>query len=117
TDVWAFGAVLFEMLTGHAAFARETVTDVLGAIVHKEPDWSALPAGLPAPIHRLLRRCLTKDVRQRLHDIADARLDIDSALTEPVEQKIETPVAASVPKWASPRSLVAALIGAFIIGG
>jgi len=92
TDIWAFGAVLFEMLTGRPAFDGETVTDLLGAVVHKEPDWTRLPGQTPASIRRLLRRCLTKDARQRLHDIADARLEIESAQHEP-ETAAAEPVA------------------------
>jgi serine/threonine protein kinase len=80
TDIWAFGCVLFEMLTGTAAFAGATVTDTLAAIIEREPDWTALPATTPPAIHRLLRRCLEKDARRRLHDIADARLEIEDPL-------------------------------------
>jgi len=80
TDIWAFGALLFELLTGERAFAGETVTDVLAAVVHKEPAWDRLPTEVPAPIRRLLRRCLRKKADARLHDIADARLEIDEAL-------------------------------------
>ncbi len=80
TDIWAFGALLFELLTGEKAFAGETVTDVLAAVVHMEPAWDRLPTEAPATIRRLLRRCLAKSADQRLHDIADARLEIDEAL-------------------------------------
>jgi serine/threonine protein kinase len=76
TDIWAFGAVLFEMLTGSAAFEGETITDVLGVILHKDPSWEKLPTNTPLAVVRLLRRCLAKDPRQRLHDIADARLEV-----------------------------------------
>ena len=79
-DIWAFGVVLFEMLTGRTCFAGETVTDVLAAIVRAEPDWTALPPDTPARVRDLLKRCLAKDRRQRLHDIGDARLEIEAAL-------------------------------------
>jgi serine/threonine-protein kinase len=68
--------VLYEMLTGRQAFAGETATDVLAAILNSEPDWTALPKALPASIHRLLRRCLEKNPKDRLRDIGDARLDL-----------------------------------------
>jgi len=76
TDIWAFGCVLYELLTGRRAFQGETTTDVLAAIVHREPDWDALPAQLPPAIRRILRRCLQKDPNERWHDVADARLEI-----------------------------------------
>jgi len=80
TDIWAFGCVLYEQLARRSAFGRETVTDTLVAIIERDPDWTALPADTPEAIVRLLRRCLEKDVRSRLRDIADARLEIDEAL-------------------------------------
>jgi hypothetical protein len=76
-DVWAFGAVLFEMLTGRTAFPGETVSDTISAVLSAEPDWHALPAATPAAVHRLLRRCLVKDARQRLPHIGIARLEVD----------------------------------------
>jgi serine/threonine protein kinase len=92
TDIWAFGTVVFEMLTGMAAFDGEAVADVLGAIVHKEPDWKRLPLETPPDIRRLLRSCLAKDARQRLHDIADARIEIDAASEEaPIQTSAATP--------------------------
>ena len=78
TDIWAFGCVLYEMVTGRAAFAGETISDVIARILEREPDWSALPATIPAPVRRLLFRCLTKDPKQRLRDIGDVRIEIDA---------------------------------------
>ena len=77
TDVWAFGCVLYEMLTGGKAYDRESVADTVAAILEREPDWSALPSSTPRGVQRLLRRCLEKSRSRRLRDIADARLDLD----------------------------------------
>ena len=77
TDIWAFGCVLFEMLSGQRVFDGATVTDTLAAVLEREPDWSALPPNTPASVRRLLERCLQKDPRKRLHDIADARIELD----------------------------------------
>jgi Tol biopolymer transport system component len=82
-DIWAFGCVLYEMLTGTGAFTGEDVSDTLAFIITKEPDWADLPATTPTSIRRLLRRSLVKDRRERLSDIADARLEIDDARTSP----------------------------------
>ena len=78
TDIWAFGCVLYEMLTGRVPFDGETVSDTIGKILEREPDWSALPAATPAPIRRLLLRCFAKDPKQRLRDIGDVRIEIDA---------------------------------------
>ena len=77
TDVWAFGCVLYEMLAGKRAFEGETVSDTLAAILRGEPDWAALPPGTPEKVREILRKCLRRDAKQRLHDIADARLDLE----------------------------------------
>jgi Tol biopolymer transport system component len=79
-DIWAFGCVLFEMLTGRKAFDRETVSDTMAAILEGEPDWRLLPAATPASVRRLLQRCLAKDVVRRLRDIGDACLELDDAV-------------------------------------
>jgi len=84
-DIWAFGAVLFEMLTGKRAFPGEDVSDTIAHVLMKEPDWATLPVNTPVAIRKLLRRCLEKDRKRRLADMADARLEIEDALTSPAE--------------------------------
>ena len=84
-DIWAFGVVLFEMLTGRRLFEGETVSDTLAAVLRQEIEWTELSAGTPASIHRLLARCVERDPRKRLHDVADARLEIEAALAGPPE--------------------------------
>ena len=78
-DIWAFGVVLYEMLTGKPMFSGETVSDILAGVLRAEPDWSALPADTPPSVRRLLRRCLERDRKRRLRDIGDARLEMDEA--------------------------------------
>ena len=81
TDIWAFGCVLFEMLTGRAPFARETMSDTLAAILEAEPEWHVLPSSTPPNILRLLERCLAKDMKRRIRDIADARIELEEPIT------------------------------------
>ena len=82
TDIWAFGCLLYEMLSGSRAFSGETVPDAMAAILHHDPDWTALPARVPERVRELLRRCLEKDAGRRLRDAGDARLELESALAE-----------------------------------
>jgi eukaryotic-like serine/threonine-protein kinase len=90
TDIWAFGCVLFEMLTGRFAFAGNTIADTIAAILEREPAWNALP--VPIGVRRLVQRCLDKDPNRRLHDIADARIEIDDLLNDR-SRTSETPAA------------------------
>ena len=119
SDFWAFGCVLYEMLTGARAFGGEDISDTLAAVLRDEPDWRALPAETPASIRRLLRRCLEKDRRRRLADAADARLDLDEAAAESTAP-IPAPIASKPvprPLWKRAAPIVAAvLIGALAAG-
>jgi len=82
-DIWAFGCVLYESLTASRAFARATVADTLAAIIETEPNWGALPGATPPMVVALIKRCLRKDPARRLHDIADARIEIEEADEDP----------------------------------
>jgi eukaryotic-like serine/threonine-protein kinase len=84
-DIWAFGCVLYEMLTGKMTFTGETVTDTLAAVIMKDPDWSVLPAATPIRVRVLLKRCLQKDPKQRLRDIGDARISLDEVISGAAE--------------------------------
>ena len=95
TDLFSFGCVLYECLTGQRAFPGETVSDSLAAILRAEPDWSALPSNTPAAIRRLLARALRKDPKRRLQDMADARIEIEDAIASPHAPTIEASAVAS----------------------
>jgi Tol biopolymer transport system component len=110
TDIWAFGCVLYEMLTGHKPFAGPTLSDILAAILKHEPDWNALPEQTPPKIRDLLRRCLQKDAQRRLRDIGDARPEIEESLAAPAEPAASR----ALPKALLPRALVGGLACLFI---
>ena len=98
TDIWSFGCVLFEMLAGRAAFAGETISDTIARILEREPDWTSLPPGTGARVRDLLRRCLNKDRDQRLHDVADARIELDDAFRAAADSTAEWASEAAVAK-------------------
>jgi Tol biopolymer transport system component/serine/threonine protein kinase len=113
TDIWAFGCVLFEMLTARSAFAADSTADTLMKVLQQEPDLRALPRATPAAIHTILTRCLQKDPRRRLRDIGDARIAIEEALAQPEQERGDP--AAAVQRWrpmASPLTLVATALAA-----
>jgi serine/threonine-protein kinase len=114
SDVWAFGCVLYEMLTGKRAFEGDDVSDTLASVLKGQPDWTALPAETPPAIRRLLRRALEKDLRRRLSDMADARLEIEDALglagADPSPETIPPAGSTRALPWAIAAALAAALI-------
>jgi serine/threonine-protein kinase len=117
SDIWAFGAVLYEMLTGQRPFRGDDVSETLASVLARQPDWTVLPKALPPLIRRLLRRCLEKDRTRRLADMSDARLDIDDALSG---SEMEAPVAHPTSRtrerlaWASALLLVGLIAAATV---
>ena len=121
SDVWAFGCVLYEMLTGKRAFDGDDVSDTIASVLKSQPDWTALPNDTPAAISRLLRRSLEKDPRRRLSDIADARLEIDEAealagagASSEARPGVTTRARRALP-WAIAGTLTVALIAALVL--
>jgi serine/threonine protein kinase/Tol biopolymer transport system component len=90
TDIWAFGCVVYELLTGKQAFHGESTTEILAAVLRGEPDWQALPETTPLSIRVLLRRCLQKEMNKRARDAGDARIEIEEALATPVTVELTT---------------------------
>ncbi len=117
-DIWAFGCVLYEMLTGRRPFAGETVSDLIAAILDREPDWMALPDGLPSSVVTLLKRCLDRNTKRRLRDIGDARIEIDDAITKPSGRG--TPAGGSARftwrRWIAPGVVAVAGLVALVVG-
>jgi hypothetical protein len=117
TDIWAFGCVLFEMLTGRAAFPGTTLSDTIAKILEREPDWDRLPAATPPAVTRLLRRCLQKDPKRRLRDIGDARFDLEDAVTGPAPVQSGPQRLGGVTRREAIGTLVGATLSAAAAGG
>jgi serine/threonine-protein kinase len=116
-DIWAFGCVMFEMLTGTRAFGGDEVSDTLAFIITKPIEWTALPASTPVAIRRVLRRCLEKDPAKRLHDIADARIEIDDALGKSDSDAVASPAIVAMSRQPSARrSITIAAVSAVAAG-
>ena len=98
-DIWAFGVVLWEMLAGRQLFGADTVSDTLASVLKEQPDWSELPDDVPASVRRLLRRCLAKNPRDRLRDIGDALLELETTDTEDAGQDAPVSTRRSVLPW------------------
>jgi len=112
TDIWSFGCIMYEMLTGHIPFEGETATDTVARILEREPDWEVLPQETPMNIRTLLRRCLEKDPQRRLRDIGDAAIEIKETLTLPATATTARPAAPvrTLRRWAMAIGLVAGAI-------
>ena len=110
TDIWAFGSVLLECLTGVQEFGGETISDSIAKILQKEPDWEGLPKETPPAIRRLLRRCLEKDPYDRVQHIGDARIEIRHALEHPSDDLYGEVATASPARWQRALPLLAAAL-------
>ena len=114
-DVWAFGAVLYEMLTGARPFAGDDVSETLARVIDREPDWAALPDDVPPALSNVLRRCLQKNLKQRIRDIGDVSLAMEGAFETTLGAPSEQTVAPQLQVWQRPLpALIAALLVAVV---
>jgi serine/threonine protein kinase len=115
TDIWGYGCILYELLTGRGAFSGATISDVIAAVLEREPKWEALPQGTPRAIEHLLKKCLEKDVRRRLRDVGDARIALEDWLSSPTpEEPALRPTA--ITRRAALTALSGAAVGAAVTG-
>jgi len=121
-DIWTFGCVLFEMLTGRAAFSGKDITDILAAVIRGEPEWSSLPANLHERLREVLERCLSKELRDRYHDISDVRVDLQKVLSD-LGGVLTQPVTIVEPRrklrlglrWVAAVAFLAVIVGGVVI--
>ena len=116
-DVWAFGAVLYEMLTGQKPFSGEDVSETLATVIKTDPEWDALPADTPARLRQLVRACLAKNPKQRVHDVADVRLAMEGAFETTVSAPADPATSPQLRLWQRPvPALLVVLLVAVIAG-
>ena len=116
-DIWAFGTVLFEMLSGRRAFGGDTSIDIVAAVVSKEPEWSLLPADLPPSVTHVLRRCLEKDPKRRMRDIGDARAELEQAGAVTPVPPVTTATPATRPiRWVPFAGIALGVAAGIVIG-
>ncbi|MCH2401183.1 MAG: serine/threonine protein kinase, partial [Pirellulales bacterium] len=116
-DIWAFGVVFFEMVTGGRLFEGEDVTDTIAAVVREEPDWNRLPADLPARLVQVLRGCLRKAPAQRVRDIGEVRLAIEGLFETTIRAPVEQVTAPTTQPWQQPVPLGLGALGLLLLGG
>jgi serine/threonine protein kinase len=113
-DIWAFGCVLYEMLTGRRAYDGEDVSDTIAGILRGDPDWSLLPTDVSPIVRQYLKRCLAKDPSQRVHDIADVRLALEGAFDVPVDAA-SAPIVPRRRGWTGRLAMVSAVAVAAVV--
>ena len=116
TDIWSFGCVLYEMLTGQSAFGGASLSDTIANVIEREPEWAALPATLPSVLGLFLRR-VRKNPKQRVHDVADVRLAIDGAFETTSRAAAEPSARPPLRLWQRPMPLAMGILALFIVAG
>ena len=116
SDIWSFGVVLFETLTGQRAFTGETVSHVLASVLKTDPNWALVPANTPQPIRRLLRRCLERKPKRRLSDVGEMLIHLEEAATTPAEESSLATSGTNVAQPAVWRKTLPVALGAVVVG-